>query len=69
VNSNQATHILIFLCCLYSAFAFAGLVRLAEKQQKRIDRLSKEKRIMWLIVGAFVLAGYAYFIFCKDVIK
>jgi hypothetical protein len=69
MNFNQAEHLFIFLCCLYSGLSLAGVVKLPQKQQQRIDRLPREKRIIWLIVCALVLAEYAYFIFYKDVVK
>jgi hypothetical protein len=69
MNSDQIIHAFLFLSCLYAGLAFAGIVKLPQKQQQRIDRLPREKRIMWLIVCALVLAGYAYFIFYKDIMK
>ncbi len=69
MNLDQTVHLFIFLCCLYSGLSLAGIIRLPQKQQQRIDRLPRKKRIMWLIVDAFVLAGYAYFILYRDRVK
>jgi hypothetical protein len=67
MDSDLIAHGILFSACLYSGLFLAGIIKLPEKQQQRIDRQPKKTKITWLILDAFLLAGFAYFIY-KDLI-